>query len=126
MRRTTIKRKTLHALVCLVVGTALALPASAQETKPNPDRKAYFGELHIHSSYSCDAYVFGTKKLGPEEATKYAMGRPVTHPGGFEVQLPQPLDFTVVMDHSEYTGVFPSRTTRSRRSARMTARWPTP
>jgi hypothetical protein len=35
------------------------------------------------------------------------MGQPVIHPGGFKVQLKQPLDFTVVMDHSEYTGVFP-------------------
>lgn len=88
-----------------IIGLALALapaaaPASAQT---NPDRNAYFGELHIHSSWSIDAYVFGTR-IGPEDATKYAMGQPVTHPGGFEVQLKQPLDFTVVMDHSEYTG----------------------
>ena len=69
----------------------------------NPERNAYFGELHIHSSWSNDAYVFGTR-IGPEDATKYAMGQPVIHPGGFKVQLKQPLDFTVVMDHSEYTG----------------------
>lgn len=80
--------------------------ASAAGAAANPERNAYFGELHIHSSYSCDAYVFGTR-LGPEDATKYAMGQPVVHPGGFKVQLEEPLDFTVVMDHSEYTGVFP-------------------
>jgi hypothetical protein len=74
--------------------------------KQNPGREAYFGELHIHSSWSIDAYVFGTTRLGPEDATKYAMGQPVIHPGGFKVQLKQPLDFTVVMDHSEYTGAF--------------------
>jgi Protein of unknown function (DUF3604) len=78
----------------------MALPAFGQK---NPDRNAYFGELHIHSSWSVDAYVFGTR-IGPEDATKYAMGQPVIHPGGFRVQLKQPLDFTVVMDHSEYTG----------------------
>jgi len=60
--------------------------------------------LHIHSSWSIDAYVFGTQLLGPADAVKYARGEPVTHPGGFTVQLKQPLDFTVVMDHSEYTG----------------------
>jgi hypothetical protein len=87
-------------LAAILTTTRLAL---AQE---NPDRNAYFGELHIHSSWSCDAYVFGTR-LGPEDATKYAMGQPVIHPGGFKVQLKQPLDFTLVMDHSEYTGVFP-------------------
>ncbi len=79
-----------------------AVPAFAQQS---PERNAYFGELHIHSSWSVDAYVFGTR-IGPEDATKYALGQPVVHPGGFEVQLKQPLDFTVVMDHSEYTGAF--------------------
>jgi hypothetical protein len=79
-----------------------AVPAFAQQS---PERNAYFGELHIHSSWSVDAYVFGTR-IGPEDATKYAMGQPVVHPGGFKVQLNQPLDFTIVMDHSEYTGAF--------------------
>jgi Protein of unknown function (DUF3604) len=98
-----MKRNTLLKLISVIIGAA-TLPAVAEQ---NPDRNAYFGELHIHSSYSLDSFVFGTKKLGPEDATKYAMGKPVTHPGGFIVQLPQPLDFTLVMDHSEYTGIFP-------------------
>ncbi len=84
-------------------GSPVATPIV--DGKQNPDRNAYFGELHIHSSWSVDAYVFGTR-LGPEDATKYATGQPVIHPGGFSVQLKQPLDFTVVMDHSEYTGAF--------------------
>jgi hypothetical protein len=104
---------------CCAVASLLAVLAGAQEpagdetqspgasaeiaATPSPDRNAYFGELHIHSSWSIDAYVFGTR-IGPEDATRYAMGQPVVHPGGFEVELAQPLDFTVVMDHSEYTG----------------------
>jgi hypothetical protein len=91
----------------LASGALLLLIASAVSAQtapaPNPERNAYFGELHIHSSWSIDSYVFGTR-IGPEDATKYAMGLPVTHPGGFRVQLKHPLDFTVVMDHSEYTG----------------------
>jgi hypothetical protein len=91
----------------LAGGAFLVLIASgvfAQSTPaPNSDRNAYFGELHIHSSWSIDAYVFGTR-IGPEDATRYAMGLPVIHPGGYRVQLKHPLDFTVVMDHSEYTG----------------------
>lgn len=102
-----MKTKSRLSLMAVITALAVATPVVAQQTKPNSDRDAYFGELHIHSSYSLDAFVFGTKKLGPEDATKYAMGKPVTHPGGFEVQLPQPLDFTLVMDHSEYTGIFP-------------------
>lgn len=73
--------------------------------RPSSSRNAYFGELHIHSSWSIDAYVFGTR-LEPQDATRYAMGETVRHTGGFDVQLAQPLDFTVVMDHSEYTGAF--------------------
>src|SRR6266567_6171605 len=102
------RRILLSGILAAVVMVAVP-SAKAQQTtfdrKPNPARNAYFGELHIHSSWSVDAYVFGTR-LGPEDATKYAMGQPVIHPGGFKVQLKQPLDFTLVMDHSEYTGAF--------------------
>ena len=92
------------AIFALVFALAQAASAESQSA-PNAERNAYFGELHIHSSWSVDAYVFGTR-LGPEGATRYALGQPVMHPGGYQVQLPQPLDFTVVMDHSEYTGAF--------------------
>lgn len=92
---------TLAAAACLVLAASAA--HSGQGPVPNPDRNAYFGELHIHSDWSIDAYVFGTR-LGPEAEIKYAMGEPVIHPGGYKVQLKHPLDFTVVMDHSEYMG----------------------
>src|SRR6266536_3101034 len=69
----------------------------------NPRRRVVFGEMHIHSSWSVDAYAFGTR-VGPEEATRFAMGEEVDHPGGFKVKLAKPLDFTLVMDHAEYTG----------------------
>ncbi len=88
------------AAIAIISWAFAALPAVAQQ---NPERDALFGELHIHSGWSIDAYVFGTR-LGPEDATKYALGQSAIHPGGFTVQLKQPLDFTVVMDHSEYTG----------------------
>jgi len=67
------------ALAGIGIAAAPSAKAQVQTGKQNPDRTAYFGELHIHSSYSCDAYVFGTR-LGPEDATKYAMGQPVIHP----------------------------------------------
>ncbi len=84
-------------------GQESSIPSAEIGTNPNPERNAYFGELHIHSSWSIDAYVFGTR-LGPDDATRYAMGESVVHPGGFDVKLDEPLDFSVVMDHSEYTG----------------------
>jgi Protein of unknown function (DUF3604) len=114
---TTITRAPAWAVAFgAVLLTLSTVPALAQQSN------AYFGELHIHSSWSVDAYVFGTR-LGPEDATKYASGQPVVHPGGFKVQLKQPLDFTVVMDHSEYTGAFAMATTPTRRSDRTRRSW---
>lgn len=68
---------TTTAFVALMVSRVFAQTAP----QPNPERNAYFGELHIHSDWSMDAYVFGTR-IGPEDEIKYAMGEPVIHPGG--------------------------------------------
>ena len=70
---------------------------------PNPDKNAYFGDLHVHTAYSFDAYVFGTT-ASPRDAYRYAKGEKLMHPGGFEVQLSQPLDFYAVPDHAMFMG----------------------
>lgn len=71
---------------------------------PNPDGNAYFGDLHVHTGYSFDAYVFGTTAT-PREAYRYAMGEGLMHPGGFEVKLKEPLDFYAVTDHAMFLGM---------------------
>lgn len=71
---------------------------------PNPERNAYFGDLHVHTTFSFDASAFGTTAT-PEDAYRYAQGEPITHPGGFEVQLAQPLDFYAVTDHAVFLGL---------------------
>src|SRR5689334_1561934 len=78
-----------------------ALPVFAQG---NPERNVYFGQTHVHTSWSFDAYVFGNTITGPEEAYQYALGQPIKHPGGYIVQLKRPLDFQAVTDHAEYVG----------------------
>jgi hypothetical protein len=78
------------------------LPASAQR---NPERDAYFGETHIHTSWSVDAWVMGNRITGPNEALKYAQGQTIKHPMGFDIKIDTPLDFMGVTDHSEYVGV---------------------
>ncbi|MEE2777389.1 MAG: DUF3604 domain-containing protein [Acidobacteriota bacterium] len=71
------------------------------------DRNAYFGDLHIHTRYSYDAFVFGTR-TGPDDAYEYAKGNPIEHPAGFELKLDRPLDFLSVSDHANYLGMLPA------------------
>ena len=72
--------------------------------EPNPLRDVFFGQTHIHTSWSFDAYVFGNTLTGPEESYQYALGKPIKHPAGFMVQIKHPLDFQAVTDHAEYVG----------------------
>ena len=79
--------------------------ASGPALQPNPDRNAYFGEEHIHTSWSVDAWVMGNRTTGPDDAYKYAQGETIKHPMGFDIKIDTPLDFMGVTDHSEYVGV---------------------
>ncbi|MFP8875577.1 MAG: DUF3604 domain-containing protein, partial [Myxococcota bacterium] len=72
--------------------------------KRNPDRNAYFGDLHVHTTYSFDAFAFGTTAT-PNDAYRYAMGEPLEHPAGFEMKLREPLDFYAVTDHALFLGL---------------------
>ena len=82
-----------------------AAPAPAPAPQPNPERNAYFGETHLHTSWSVDAWVMGNRITGPADAYKYAQGETIKHPMGFDIKIDTPLDFMGVTDHSEYVGV---------------------
>jgi len=84
---------------------AIALQASDAGPQPNPDRNAYFGEEHIHTSWSVDAWLMGNRLTGPDEAYKYAQGQTIKHPMGYDIKIDTPMDFMGVTDHSEYVGV---------------------
>ncbi|HSP96294.1 MAG TPA: DUF3604 domain-containing protein [Candidatus Dormibacteraeota bacterium] len=77
-------------------------PALAQ---PNPDRDAYFGDEHIHTSWSMDAWLMGNRLTGPDDALKYAQGQTIKHPLGYDITIDTPMDWMGVTDHSEYVGV---------------------
>lgn len=66
-------------------------------------RNAYFGDLHVHTSYSLDAYVYGTRN-DPRSAYRYGRGEEVTLPGGVRSRLGEPLDFMAVTDHDIWLG----------------------
>ena len=60
----------------------------------------YFGDTHLHTSNSSDAFAFGVR-LGPEEALRFASGKEVTATMGLKAKLSRPLDFLVIADHSD-------------------------
>ena len=70
----------------------------------NPERNVYYGDLHVHTSYSFDAFAFGTMAT-PRDAYRFAKGEAIEHPAGYEIQLGRPLDFYAVTDHAMYLGI---------------------
>jgi len=68
-----------------------------------PDR-VFWGETHLHTSYSYDAGLVGNT-LGPAEAYQFAKGQQVISATGVPAKLVRPLDWLVVADHAETMGV---------------------
>ena len=76
---------------------------------PNPNRNAYFGDIHVHTKNSFDAFAFGTTE-DANAAYEFAKGAGIMHPAGFEMKLDRPLDFQMVADHGMYLGMLPAMT----------------
>jgi hypothetical protein len=68
--------------------------------------RPFFGDTHLHTSYSLDAGAAGAK-LGPRDAYVFAKGNEVTTSTGQRAKLARPLDFLVVADHSDGMGFMP-------------------
>ena len=84
----------------LLASLTLAVSASARSVT-GQERNVYWGDTHLHTSYSVDAYNWGNASAGPETAYRFAKGLPVTHPTLLNRErLDRPLDFLVVADHS--------------------------
>ena len=100
-----MKLKRAYRARSIVTLAALSAALTAWAEGPNPNRNAYFGETHLHTSWSLDAWIFGNKITGPADAYRYAKGEAIPHPLGYPIRITTPLDFMGVTDHSEYVGV---------------------
>ncbi len=90
-----MNKKRLIAAFLLWFGAGAA--ANAQE------RQLLWGDTHLHSSYSVDAYATGNVFADPDVAYRYARGLPVLHPTTRQrIRIERPLDFLVVADHAEW------------------------
>jgi hypothetical protein len=97
-------RKPLLTAASLAIS---ALPASAL-VSAQEQTQLLWGDTHLHTSYSVDAYMAGNRTADPDVAYRYAKGEPVVHPyNRTRVQILEPLDFLAVSDHAEYLGIIP-------------------
>ena len=119
----SLRHILLASAMLAAVGSAAATPEVSTPPlavylpgAPPQDRHAYFGELHLHTTLSFDAWTFGTK-VTPDQAYRFARGETVMVPavqvakeqgraatGDVPARRAWPLDFTAVTDHSEYLG----------------------
>ncbi len=82
----------------LLLTVAIASGAVAAETK------LYFGDLHLHTRYSNDAFAFFGTTRTPDDAYRYAKGKAIKTNGGRRVRITAPLDFLAVTEHMRYPG----------------------
>jgi hypothetical protein len=88
---------------CFAVIAAIPLVSQAQEAvTSNPLKEAYFGETHVHTGVSMDAFIAGTR-LTPDDAYRFARGEEMMVNGSMH-SIKRPLDFAAVTDHAEFIG----------------------
>ena len=88
--------------------TPAARASSESETRAvcasrDPLGRAFFGDLHVHTVFSMDAYTAETPGT-PDDAYRFARGETIELAGGRTARLERPLDFAAVTDHAEYIG----------------------
>lgn len=91
-----------RSLVILSSALAIATAPLAADVEENPLRNLYYGETHMHTAYSLDAFIGGTGQT-PSDAYRAARGETVIV-NGQPHQIRRPLDFAAVTDHGEYMG----------------------
>ncbi len=96
------------AALALALGAIAAAPIIVKAATPGAgpeSRQAFYGDLHLHTTNSFDAYVLMGTKTTPEQAYQFARGDVIDYLGE-KVKRREPLDFLAVTDHAENIGVF--------------------
>ena len=111
--------KIIPCLICLSLiacggdqippkqATATKEAAKSTTTKTadySETNNAYFGDLHVHTSWSFDAFIYNVRTT-PNDAYDFGSGKMIDHVSGKKIQLGRPLDFMAVTDHAEYMGI---------------------
>ena len=101
--------RPLMAIVPVLCGVWASANACAEESYlPEIDDRyptnLYWGDTHLHTRNSPDAFSLGNMNLSQADAYRFARGQELRAHNGMRVRLQRPLDFLVVSDHSEYLG----------------------
>ena len=99
-QKMTIRTFVGAALFCLAA--PLAQAQAEADVPNNPLKEAYFGEQHVHTGVSMDAFIAGNR-LTPDDAYRFAKGEEIMVNGSLH-KIKRPLDFVAVTDHSEFMG----------------------
>jgi len=111
-----IHRRWAAAAAILAVAAVVSCASAFERTESRnpcavsePLRRPFFGELHVHTRLSFDAFPWDPP-LGPRDAYLFALGNEVEIPprdangNRLHARLSRPLDFTAVTDHAEGFG----------------------
>lgn len=97
-------------ILLLMMGNGAALAVTADCENANPQRNAYFGDFHVHTRLSLDAWQQDTR-TDPNDAYDFAKGQAIGIPpldgegrALQTAQISRPLDFLAVTDHAETLG----------------------
>lgn len=83
-------------------GKAKNIKQMEKDAPSNPLKNVYFGETHLHTSFSLDSYIGGIRML-PSDSYRFAKGEEMFI-NGRKHKLSRPLDFSAVTDHAEFIG----------------------
>ena len=99
-------RKAIFLLSAFFLITSLQAKEYSPAVGKDYPTKLLWGDTHLHTNESADAWSIGNPNLTPSDAFRFARGEEVISESGVKAKLRVPLDFFMVSDHATYLGVF--------------------